>query len=653
MKAKNILIANPFGIGDVLFSTPLVKALREHFPDSFIGYICNKRSEALLTTNPNIDEVFVFEKDDFKELWSKSKWKTIQEFLKLLRAIRARKVNIVIDLSLGHQYSLISLIIGVRQRIGFNYKNRGRFLTHKIDIEGYDSKHIVDYYLSLLQFLDIRTPRHAGLEFFIKPSEREWAEAFLGEHNIGRKDLIVGVIPGGGASWGEKAAYKHWQEDKFTKLIDKLTEECSAKTIIFGDAREIDKCERIASTCNSLTANACGTTNLGRFAALLKFCDLVITNDGGPLHVAVSQGVRTVSIFGPVDEIVYGPYPINENNIVIKSEEDCRPCHKKFKVPECSNRICLQKIEVEDVFGAAKQILAKRALSDKEEKVTEKTIPISVVILTKNEESNIAECLESTTWADEVIVVDDISADRTCEIASRYTDKIFSRKMDVEGIHRNWAYSQAKNKWILSLDADEVVSASLRREIEKLMKASIAFSAFSIPIRTYIGDHWVRYGGWYPAGKVRFFSRDKFKYEETSVHPRVFIDGKCGHLKCDVIHKGYPDFAHFLESLNRQTALEGRKWVEDKRKMSFIRAMRKTSDRFLKSYILKRGYNDGFIGFMVAFFASLYQIMSYAKYWELRKNTTYGVPVRRSFSAKDGSVGGKRPPEAGPPPAET
>ena len=234
-------------------------------------------------------------------------------------------------------------------------------------------------------------------------------------------------------------------------------------------------------------------------------------------------------------------------------------------------------------------------------------IPLTVVVLTRNEEANINGCLKSVFgWTDEIIVVDDESTDETVEIAQRYTDKVFIKRMDVEGKHRNWAYSQAKNEWVLSLDADEQVSQDLKREIADTLKRNTEYVAFSIPLRNYIGSHWVRYGGWYPAGKVRLFKKDKFEYEEVEVHPRVFYQGECGHLKSDIIHKGYPDFGHFLNSINFQTSLEARKWINTKRTMSFSHALWRAIDRFFRIYLRKKGYQDGFVGFMVAFFASLY-----------------------------------------------
>lgn len=244
-------------------------------------------------------------------------------------------------------------------------------------------------------------------------------------------------------------------------------------------------------------------------------------------------------------------------------------------------------------------------------------IPLSVVILTKNEKDNIRACIDSVKgWADEIIVVDDFSSDDTVTIAEALADKVLLKKMEVEGTHRNWAYAQARNSWVLSLDADEKVTPELQKEISKILPQT-QHACFSVPLRNFIGDYWVRYGGWYPAGKVRLFRKEKFKYEDVVVHPRVAIEGTCGHLTKDIIHKGYPDFEHFLASLNRQTTLEAKKWITTNRKMGGGRITWRAIDRFFRRFIGKKGWKDGFIGFMVAFFDTLYQIMSYAKYRQM------------------------------------
>ncbi|MFC1804531.1 glycosyltransferase family 2 protein [Candidatus Omnitrophota bacterium] len=244
---------------------------------------------------------------------------------------------------------------------------------------------------------------------------------------------------------------------------------------------------------------------------------------------------------------------------------------------------------------------------------------LSVVVLTKNEESRIAKCLESVKWADEIIVVDDESQDKTAEICRRYTDKVFIRKMDIEGRHRNWAYAKAKNPWVLSLDADESVTPELKSEIEETIRSQVPENGFTIPRRNYIGDYWVRYGGWYPSPQLKLFKRDKFRYEEVGVHPRAFMDDPCGHLKSDIIHYSYRDISDFVSKLNNQTTREAEKWYGQNKPMRLGRFLWRSFDRFMRTYVRRKGYRDGFLGFVIAYFAALYQFLSYLKYREIVK----------------------------------
>jgi glycosyltransferase involved in cell wall biosynthesis len=190
--------------------------------------------------------------------------------------------------------------------------------------------------------------------------------------------------------------------------------------------------------------------------------------------------------------------------------------------------------------------------------------------------------------------------------------------MDIEGRHRNWAYAQAANQWVLSLDADELVTPELKVEIEEVIKSDECV-AYDMPLRNYISNYWVKYGGWYPASKVRLFKKDEFKYEEAEVHPRAIYKGKCGHLKSDIIHKGYPDLEHFLGSVNRQSTLEAKKWINTDRKMTLTWATWRTVDRFFRRYLRKKAYKDGLYGFVIAYFDSLYQILSYLKFLDMRR----------------------------------
>jgi glycosyltransferase involved in cell wall biosynthesis len=249
------------------------------------------------------------------------------------------------------------------------------------------------------------------------------------------------------------------------------------------------------------------------------------------------------------------------------------------------------------------------------------TVPLSVVILTKNESGRIRECIESARWADDLIVVDDESADDTVAIAESLGARVLRRTMDIEGRHRNWAYAQARHEWILSLDADERVTPELAEEIRGLVAGGGPDGIYAIPRRNFIGRHWIRHGGWYPSAQVKLFKKSKFRWEETTVHPRAFGAGHSYQTKHDLLHYSYRDLADFVTKLNRQTTLEAEKWIADRRRMTLGKALWRTVDRFWRTFVGKRGYRDGVWGFFVAVMAGLYQILSYAKYWEARQRT--------------------------------
>ena len=253
-------------------------------------------------------------------------------------------------------------------------------------------------------------------------------------------------------------------------------------------------------------------------------------------------------------------------------------------------------------------------------------IPVSVVVIVRNEEKRLAQCLESVAWSDDIVIVDDLSTDGTVEIARRYTDRVFEKRMEIEGAHRNYAYSLARNGWVLSLDADEVVTPELASEISQANRDDgegklDEYVVFAIPLRNFIGKYWVRWGGWYPAYKDRLFRKGRFKYEEVGVHPRVIYEGRCGRLKSDIIHYSYEDFSELIASMNGQTTKEAQKWVSDGRKMTLGKALWRALDRFLRCYFVKKGRRDGVIGLMVAVNSGIYQVLSYAKYWETNART--------------------------------
>lgn len=247
--------------------------------------------------------------------------------------------------------------------------------------------------------------------------------------------------------------------------------------------------------------------------------------------------------------------------------------------------------------------------------------PLSVVIITKNEAGRIRECLGSVaSWAEEIIVLDDDSTDDTVSIAKSFTDKVFRRAMDIEGKHRNYAYSLASQPWILSLDADERVTPQLQVEIITLLTNGRTCNGYTIPRKNFVGNVWVRYGGMYPSAQLRLFKKGEFRYDEQAeVHPQAYMKDPRGALKSDILHYTYRDFADAITKLDRQTDLEAKKWFREKRKIGILSALRKSVDRFWRAYVSKQGYKDGVPGLFLAVNSGMYQFLSFAKTWEMKR----------------------------------
>lgn len=258
----------------------------------------------------------------------------------------------------------------------------------------------------------------------------------------------------------------------------------------------------------------------------------------------------------------------------------------------------------------------------------EPQVPLSVVILTKNEASRIRACIASVQpWADDVLVVDDESTDETVDIAESCGARVLRRKMDVEGRHRNWAHAQAKHDWVLSLDADERVSPALAQEIQRLLREGAPYETYAIPRRNHIGTRWIRYGGWYPSAQMKLFKKSVLRWEEAAVHPRALSDKAWGVLRHDLLHFSYRDTQDFRQKLDRQTTLEAEKWVSSGRRMSLGKALWRTIDRGLRCYLLKQGFREGRWGLLIAWMAGRYQWLSYCKYRRLKQAAaSSGIP---------------------------
>jgi len=357
-KIKSFLVINPFGIGDVIFSTPLLKNLKKTYPEADIFFLANRRVYPLIENHPFIKKVFVYERDEFERIKKQSKFMWLKKFFAFIGEIKKERIEVCIDLSLNPQFGFFAYLAGIKKRVGLDYKKRCIFLTDKLEIEGFENEHVADYYLDALKLLKIPAEK-TSLEIYPTQESKNWAKYFL-ESNGLEKELIIGIVPFGGESWRKDAERRWWPKENYALLADLLIKKFRAKIFIFVGPREKEYGKQLFRLIKE--KDSCfifDEIDLKNLVALIDCCDLIIGNDGGPLKIANALGKNFISIFGPVDEKVYGAYPPDLSNAkVIKKDLACRPCYKKFRLSECKNRKkCLKDINVEEVFSSVLNFL--------------------------------------------------------------------------------------------------------------------------------------------------------------------------------------------------------------------------------------------------------------------------------------------------------
>lgn len=248
-------------------------------------------------------------------------------------------------------------------------------------------------------------------------------------------------------------------------------------------------------------------------------------------------------------------------------------------------------------------------------------VPLSVCIVCLNEAHNIADCLGSVSWADDIVVVDSGSQDGTVEIARRYTERVFFRKWEGHIQQKNCALDLAKHEWVLCLDADERVTDELGKEIRgelRRMAAGVARAdAFSMPRRVYYLGRWIRWGGWYPDRKVRFFRKSVGRWGGVNPHDHVRVDGKVAPLRCDLLHFTYRNVEDHISRINSYTSIAAKEKKAKGVRGAFLRMLFHPPARFFRMYFLRLGLLDGKAGFVNAVLASCYVFLKYAKLWEM------------------------------------
>jgi glycosyltransferase involved in cell wall biosynthesis len=255
---------------------------------------------------------------------------------------------------------------------------------------------------------------------------------------------------------------------------------------------------------------------------------------------------------------------------------------------------------------------------------------VSVTVITKNEAADLGAALESVQWADEIVVVDSGSSDDTVAIAKRFTDRVVVRGWEGYAAQKNIAAALARHDWILSLDADERVTAALADDIRRSLAHMPAHRAYRIPRVTWHLGRWLRSTDWYPDSQLRLYDRTAARWTGAYVHESVVVDGSIGALTGELQHFAYRDIADHLETIDRYTTLAARQMHDGGRRAGLLRTAGHPPLAFLRNYVARGGFRDGMVGFIVSAMNAYYVFLKFAKLWELGKGPQGTQPAGRA-----------------------
>lgn len=256
---------------------------------------------------------------------------------------------------------------------------------------------------------------------------------------------------------------------------------------------------------------------------------------------------------------------------------------------------------------------------------------ITVVLITKNEEGRIAACLESVSWADEIVVVDGESQDRTAQIARQFTPKVFERAFDHFSNQKNFGIDQTSGEWIFSIDADEVVSPLLRDSLLRVAREGSPFDGFLIQRINYLFGRRLRFAGQDKEKILRFFRKEKGRFVQP-IHEKVQVEGRVGKISGELLHDSSRTVSEYLNKLRLYTDLEV-KWLAQKEvKVTTVDIAVKPVVLFLRNYFLRFGFLDGFEGFLYHSLSAFNLLLKYARLAETTAPDTYIKKSSESFS---------------------
>ncbi len=339
---RRVLVVKLRYIGDVLLCTPVLRGLREAFPESTITALVNAGTEDVLLHHPDVDEILLVKRP---RAGARSRGQYWADQFRLLRRLRERRFDLALDLTDGDRAAFLTWASGARLRVGFNREGRFRGRAYHRCVAPFTGRrHAVEADLEALRLLGLRVdPVTPSLG--LPPEAETAAGELLARKGASRERDLVLLHPG--ARWWFKA----WPAERFAALGDWIVEELGAQVLIAGGGEDAQAAEAIRGLMRSPAISLAGETSVLQLAAVLKRCRLFVGNDAGPMHIAAAVGTPVVALFGPTDPAEWGPW--GEGHVVLYKGLDCSECWRRSACWR-GEANCLRQIPVEETMLAVR-----------------------------------------------------------------------------------------------------------------------------------------------------------------------------------------------------------------------------------------------------------------------------------------------------------
>lgn len=340
MSAPRILIIRTDRIGDVVLSTPVVRALRTAYPDAYLAMMVRPAHRELIEGNPSLNAVILYDKDGKEKSWSAT--------VRFAGDLRTHRFDTAVILHSTNRVILVSWLAGIRRRVGYA-RRLPWLLTHRLPyIKPEGNRHELEYNLALLRLIDVESQERT-LHLPVTAAQEAKVSEFLRAQGANGRVPLVAIHPGASCS------SKRWPAERFAAVADFLVERCGAKIIVVTGPEERAVGETVVSSMKHPALRAFGFFSLGELACLFKQSRVLISNDSGPVHIACAAGIPVVSIFGRwgggLSPRRWGP--TSADSVSLHRDIGCRPCLAHRCPIEFA---CLDAVSVEEVLAAAEHV---------------------------------------------------------------------------------------------------------------------------------------------------------------------------------------------------------------------------------------------------------------------------------------------------------